>query len=76
MWAWFPSPPWTVASTEVLYFSNLDIRVFRSRIMASLGSFLVRYFADTIPVYISVALWISSSAGTFVPVSQTPLVFQ
>ena len=60
-----------VASTEVLFLSNLYRKVVSAIILASMGSVLVHYFDDTVLLYFSVAVWMSSPDGTSVPMYQS-----
>ena len=75
IWVLLPFLPLNFASTEVLFLSDLDRQVVSSRILVSLGYLLVHSFASTMLLYFSVVLRMSYPYGTYVPVSQSSLVF-
>ena len=58
---------WIIFDTKK---QNVDI----VRILASLGSVLVHYFAAIMLLYFSVELWMSYTDGTYVTVYQSSLV--
>ena len=57
-----------------LFFSNLYIQVVSEIILVSLGSVLVHYFVANVLLYLSVAFWLSSYAGTSVTVYQSSFI--
>ena len=74
VWVIIPTPPWNFARKEVLFLFNLDRLVVSARILASLGSELVHYFANTMLLYFSVTVCSSYPDGNYVPVSQSSFV--